>query len=112
MIAALRKILRRRAVSQALIFRHDTGRNSYRADGERLWRKLAADQRLTDPETLIALKKEDPAALERYFDIVAEIFGVSRYDPQTEAGYTDGELAELMAAFTSWVEQKKKRARS
>lgn len=99
--------LYRRRLRRAMLFPFWDGSGYRRADGQRLWRRYRAKKELTDPLLLKKLQEDDPEAAEQYLAALAEVFEVSRYDPQTERGLTDGELLALVGKFACWIEKKK-----
>ncbi len=106
---------------RAGLFRYWDGRRTRYADGYRLWRAYVADPFFSDQETLENLAalgtrrydaddgqaQRDMALLDRFFEELAKVFSVRRFDPDTGRGLTDTELAALFCRFEQWIMQKK-----
>lgn len=77
------------------------------ADGLRLWKRyVVRHERIEDPMLLAGLKEQTVEAYERYLDLMAELFEVDRYSPETPTGLHDVELTETASRFSQWVKKK------
>lgn len=105
---------------RAGLFTYWDGRRMRSVDGYRLWRAYVANEFFAKRENLDGLAalgtrkyddgdaaKQDMELLDRFFDELAKLLGVQRYDPDTGKGLTDTELAAIFCAFEVWVNQKK-----
>jgi hypothetical protein len=85
-----------------LLFRYYDGEKWVAADPLRIYRKITKEA-----DHLVALatafdQQRDPEASE-FIDLVAEIFGLVRYNPVTGAGLTDSEVAGVFQQFDAFV---------
>jgi len=53
-------------------------------------------------------EQKDPEA-EEFVSLVAEIFGLRRYDPQTGRGLTDAEIAAVFQQFDAFLQEVRER---
>lgn len=107
---------------RAGLFTYWDGRRMRSVDGYRLWRAYVANPFFSDRQTLDQLAelgtrqysdqdttalRADMELLDRFFEELAKLFGVERFNPDTGKGLTDTELAAIFCAFGAWVSQKK-----
>ncbi len=91
-----------------LLFRYHNGQKWVAADPLRLYRRISKEA-----DQLIILgaafdQQKDPEA-DEFVAKVAEIFELRRYNPETQKGLTDAEVAAVFEQFHGFLEDVRQR---
>jgi len=92
-----------------LLFRYWNGTKIVAIDPFRVYREVVSEKTI-DFDTIgpMVEKWEEPATT-LLIDLICRVFGVQRYDSETEKGLTDPELLNLFADLNDYLDYVKKK---
>ena len=97
-----------RMVSAGAIFAYWDGQAVRYGDPFRLWRDLTQDEKVNLDRLLPEVDDADGKAIDEIIGHVCNVFGVTKWDEQTQTGLTDLELLNLLGNVLRWTNIVKK----
>lgn len=100
---------KRRLERGRLLFRYYNGRSRVAADPMQLWRALLnhPSLNLENAGAILDAGKEPESS--ELLQVLADIFGLVRFDPKTGAGLTDLEIVDVAGQFNEYMDIIKKK---